>query len=179
MKILKKFLILVAILIALVLLLALFVKKEYTVTKEVTIHKPVHEVFDYLRYLKNQDNFSKWAKLDPDMKQTFRGADATVGFVSAWESKKDDVGVGEQEIIRIIERERIDYEIRFLKPFKSVSPAYMATQPLDENHTKVIWSFSGRMSYPFNLMMLFMNFEEMIGADLEEGLENLKALMEE
>ena len=51
--------------------------------------------------------------MDPDMKKTYRGTDGTVGFVSAWDSEKDDVGKGEQEIIKITDGERIDYELRF------------------------------------------------------------------
>ncbi|WP_254500404.1 hypothetical protein, partial [Salmonella enterica] len=66
--------------------------------REITINKSRQEVYDYIKYLKNQNNFSKWAKMDPAMKTEFRGTDGTVGFVSAWESAKKDVGKGEQEI---------------------------------------------------------------------------------
>ena len=72
------------------------------------------EVFDYVKYLKNQDNFSKWASMDPDMQKTYRGTDVTVGFVSAWASDNPDVGVGEQEIKAITAGQRIDFELRFI-----------------------------------------------------------------
>lgn len=35
------------------------------------------------------------------------------------------------------------------------------------------------MPYPFNLMLLFMDMEEMIGNDLQTGLENLKLVLEQ
>jgi hypothetical protein len=57
--------------------------------------------------------------------------------------------------------------------------AYLATQEVSENKTKVTWSFSGNMNYPMNLMLLFMDFEKMIGEDLDTGLANLKERMEQ
>ena len=61
MKILKIILLVIAILIVIPLVVALFVAKEYAVERYVEINKPKSEVFDYVKYLKNQDNFSKWA----------------------------------------------------------------------------------------------------------------------
>lgn len=178
MRILKKFLIGLAILIATALIVALFVKKDYAVEREITINKPKQEVFNYIKLLKNQDNYSKWVTMDPNMKKSYRGTDGTVGFVSGWESKIDSVGVGEQEIKKIIEGERVDFELHFIKPFEATEPAFMATEAVSENQTKVKWGFNGHMNYPMNLMMLFMDFEKMIGDDLQTGLNNLKTLLE-
>ena len=175
---LKKILIIVLVIIAIPLVVALFLPKDYSVEREIIINKPKQEVFEYVKYLKNQDNYSKWATMDPNMKKTYNGTDGTVGFVSAWESENDDVGSGEQEIIKIEEGERIDFELRFKEPFESTSPAFMTTESVAENQTKVTWGFSGHMDYPMNIMMLFMDFEKMIGDDLESGLSNLKSEME-
>ncbi|RZK04151.1 MAG: hypothetical protein EOO46_17310 [Flavobacterium sp.] len=98
MKILKRILFVVLAIIGLVLITALFVKKEMHAEREVVINKSKSDVFAYVKYLKNQNDFSKWASMDPAMKKDFKGTDGTVGFVSAWESDKDDVGKGEQEI---------------------------------------------------------------------------------
>lgn len=178
MKILKKILIVLAVIIAIPLIVALFVKKDYKVEREIVIQKPVQQVYDYLKYLKNQDEFSKWASMDPAMKQTYRGTDGTVGFVSAWESESDDVGVGEQEIKGMTEGKRLDYELRFMKPFESTSKAYLTTDAAADSSTKVTWGFEGNMPYPMNLMTLVMNMDEAIGNDLEVGLNNLKKVME-
>lgn len=179
MKILKRILLLLAILIAIPLIAAIFIKKEYTVTKHVTVNKPNAEVFNYIKYLKNQAKFSKWASMDPNMKTSFRGTDGTVGFVSAWDSQQDDVGAGEQEIKRIVEGERIDFELRFFRPFESTEQAYMATEVAGPNQTKVTWSFDGHMDYPMNIMIPLMGIEKMIGDDLQTGLNNLKGIMGE
>lgn len=178
MKILKKILVALAIMVAIPLVVALFVKREYAIERSITIDKPKQDVFDYIRYLKNQDNYSKWNNLDPAMKKAYTGTDGEVGFVYRWESDKDDVGIGEQEIKKLTEGERIDFELRFIKPFEATEPAYMTTETLTDGQTKVVWGFSGKMPYPFNLMLLFINMEKMIGGDLETGLGNLKNVLE-
>ena len=178
MKTLRKILIVIAIVIAIPLVVALFLPKEYAVEKQIVINKPNGEVFNYIKYLKNQNNFSKWATMDPAMKKSYRGTDGAVGFVSAWESQDDEVGTGEQEIIKITEGERIDYELRFIKPFEAQEPAFMTTQAVSPTQTRVSWGFSGKMAYPLNIMMLFYDMEEMIGADLDYGLTRLKTILE-
>lgn len=178
MKALKIILIGLASIIALVLVAAIFVDGNYAVERDVTINRSKSEVFDYLKFLRNQDEFSKWASMDPNMKKDFRGTDGTVGFVSAWDSESDEVGKGEQEIIGIVEGERIDYELRFFAPFESTDQAYMITESAGMNQTTVKWGINGKMAYHMNFMMLFMDMEEMLGADLSEGLNNLKVKFE-
>lgn len=165
-------------LVVLLLIVALFVKKDYAISREITIKKPKAEVFNFLKFLKNQDKFSKWATMDPNMKQEFRGTDGQPGFVSAWDSDKKDVGKGEQEIKKITDGEQIDYEIRFIKPFAGIAQASLITQQLSLEETKVTWAFQSKMKYPMNLMLLFMNMDKMVGNDLSTGLSNLKKIME-
>ena len=171
-------LVLVAIII-LVLITGLFIDGNYAVEREVTINKSKQEVFDYVKYLKNQDNFSVWAKIDPAMKKEFRGEDATVGFVSAWDSENPKAGKGEQKIIKIAEGERIDYELHFIEPFESTDYAYLSMNAVNDSVTSVKWGFNGKMKYPMNLMMLTMNMEEMLAPDLQNGLNNLKSTLEQ
>lgn len=178
MKFLKRLLFIVAALIALLLIVALFVKKEFETEREIVINKPKQIVFDYVKLLKNQNNFSKWASMDPAMKKDFRGTDGTVGFVSAWDSDKKGVGKGEQEITAIKEGERIDYELRFIKPFESKAKTYMTTEAINDSTTKVKWGFESKMAYPSNIMRLFVDMEKVVGDDFGTGLANLKTIME-
>jgi len=73
--------------IAIALIAGLFIDGKYALEREITINKPKQEVYDYVKYLKNQNNFSVWAKTDPAMKKEFKGEDGTVGFISAWDSE--------------------------------------------------------------------------------------------
>ncbi|WP_350285491.1 SRPBCC family protein [uncultured Croceitalea sp.] len=164
-------------LILLIAILALLAPKTYDVSRSIEISKPKNEVFQYLRFLKNQDKWSPWNKKDPDMKKEFRGTDGEVGSVSYWLGNKD-VGEGEQEITKIVDGERVESELRFLKPWKSTSDAYMTTEETTNGGTKVTWGFSGKNKFPTSIFMLFMNMDKAVGGDFEEGLSSLKALVE-
>lgn len=176
MKIVKRILFGVAILVAVPLIAALFVRTDFAVEREVIINKPRSEVFNYIRHLKNHANFSKWELMDPKMKKDYRGTDGTVGFVSAWESDNQDVGKGEEEIKKIAEGERIDVEIRIRSPFESTDPAYMTTESVGDNQTRVRSGYLGKMNYPTNLLCLFV--ADKIAKDMETGLKTLKTVLE-
>jgi hypothetical protein len=178
MIVVKKILFGLLAIIAFLLLIALFLPKKYAIEREIIIDSPKDSVFTYVRYLKNQDDFSVWSKIDPTMKKKFTGTDGTVGAISAWESQDKNVGIGEQEITKITEGERIDFELRFKVPIESTDSAFMITKSISPNQTKVIWGFNGEMPYPMNLMLPIMNMEEMLGKDLENGLKNLKSNLE-
>jgi hypothetical protein len=178
MKIIKRILFALLGLIAVALIAALFMPKDYSVEREISINQPKDSVFNYVKYLKNQNNFSVWAKTDPAMKKTFSGVDGTVGAISTWESKNENIGIGEQEIKKITEGERIDFELRFKSPFEATEEAYMTTEAISASETKVKWRFNGGIDYPMNLMLPFMGMDEMIGKDLETGLANLKVILE-
>jgi len=177
MRILKVILYVVLALVALVLILGLFVKKDYHVEREVVIHRPLAEVFDYVKFLKNQENYSKWLMIDPDMDKSYRGVDGTVGSVLVWDGD-NKVGAGEMEIVALTENQRIDYGLRFREPFESVAASYMTVERISERDTKVTWAFDGRSAYPFNVICLFMDMDKMIGGDLQTGLDNLKRIQE-
>jgi hypothetical protein len=163
--------------IAALLLAGLVIPKGIKATRSVIINKPVSEVFNYIKYLRNQHNYSKWAAMDPNLKNEYRGTDGTVGFVNHWIGNKQ-VGEGEQEITGITEGKELKSDLRFIKPFKSFAKAVITTDAIDANSTKVTWGFESEMNYPMNVMKLFMNMENRVGDDFAIGLNNLKALME-
>lgn len=80
MKILITTLLVLASIIVLLLIIALFMKKEHYVKREIIINAPRQEIFDFLRFLKNQDKFKKWAKTYPDRKIESKGTDGFVKF---------------------------------------------------------------------------------------------------
>ena|SRR5688572_3233934 len=166
----------VAALVALFMITALFVPKAYSIEREVIIDRSVREVFNYIRYLRNQEHFSKWVMTDPGMKKQFKGTDGAPGFVYAWDSQNKNAGKGEQEIKQIVEGERIDVEVRFEKPFEGVAQTPFVTTPVSANQTKLLWGMRGQSKYPLNVMNLFMG--KMLSRDLEISLGNLKTILE-
>ncbi len=146
------------------------------IERSVNINKDVHEVFEYVKYTKNQMNYSKWNMTDPDQKTAELGEDGTVGHVFSWDSQLDTVGAGRQEIKNIIEDQEVQYELKFERPIKSVALSSMKVDKTSEGHTKVTWSFESELDESMSAQAERMQNE--IGADIDESLSHLKKLLE-
>jgi hypothetical protein len=168
------FLVLVVIL-TLVLILALFMKKEYSIKSEIVINAPRQKIFDFLKHLKNQDKFNKWAKADPNRVWEYRGIDGTVGFIIAWKGNKD-AGEGEKEIINLIDGEIIETEIRFVKPMRITSRINLETTSISNTQTRVAMINSGSMKWPMNLFIPMG--EKNFPKDMDSSLATLKGILE-
>src|SRR3546814_200070 len=99
MKVIKRILLGILALVVLVLVLALFAPKKFEAGSEIEINRPKQEVFEYVKYLKNQENFGAWYKMDPEAKRSYSGTDGTVGFTMEWDGEK--IGTGKQVITNI------------------------------------------------------------------------------
>ena len=172
MKILKKILIGLAALIVLLLIIAIFIPKTYTVSVSTTINKPQKEVYEYVKQIKNQENYSVWVMEDTTTVMTYTGTDGTVGFVAHWTSKQ--MGEGEQEITKV-DGERVDVVLRF-KGHEDEQKAATIVKGLSENQSQVTSEFYGYTSYPLNLMCFV---GKMFITDAQtKNLANLKAILE-
>ena len=178
MKLYKKILIAIAILLAIPFIAALFVKKDFVVEKQVVINKPKQEVFDYVKLIKNQENYTVWTKADPNTKMEYTGTDGTVGFISSWKSDNREVGVGQQEITKIVDGERVEVKITFKEPFEGVNDAYTTVEAVSPTQTKVVNGFKGERNYIARIICLFMNMDKMLGNDIQTSLTTLKKLLE-
>ena len=162
--------------IALLLIIGLFMKRDHYVKREIIINAPRQKVFDFLKLLKNQDKFNKWAQADPDRNWEFKGTDGTVGFIMSWNGNKD-VGEGEKEIMKIVEGERHETQIRFVRPMATVANIIMETESLSDNQTRVCMSNAGTLKYPMNIMIPIA--EKMFPKDMDISLSTLKSLLSE
>lgn len=174
---LKKLFLSLVVIIGLVLIVTYFLPRDFRLSKTVVIDAPRETVYDYVRFLKNQEKYSVWMMADPNVTMTYTGTDGTVGAVSAWVSEDSNVGVGEQEIKALIPNEKMTVEIRFKKPMEGVNYSDTVVEAIDATHTKVTNSFYGSNPYPFNIMCQFMDM--LIGGDMQKNMENLKKNLEE
>ena len=172
------FIYILAAIIVVIILLWAFAPSKYNIHRSIDIDRPKEEVYQYLKYIKNQDHWSPWQKRDPDMKRIFTGEDGTIGFISRWESDHKQVGSGEQEIVSLKENKRIKSALRFYKPWKSESNGYFDLFGRENGGTKVTWGFYGTNKPPMNIFMLFFNMDKAVGKDFEEGLSELKKVLE-
>ncbi|MFN4122731.1 MAG: SRPBCC family protein [Flavobacteriales bacterium] len=118
-----------------------------------------------------------WSQLDPNTEMSFKGLDGEVGFVWYWNSN-DDMGEGEHEIFSITE-DRIEMELRFIRPFNMQSQTYYNVTALNDKQTKVEWVINGSFPYPFNIFLPLMGMDNSIGKNFEQGLSEFKRLVEQ
>jgi hypothetical protein len=175
MNILITILLVIASIIILLLIIALLKRKDHYVKREIVIDVPRQQVYDYLKLLKNQDKFNKHAMADPNRNFEYKGTDGTVGFVIVWSGDKK-AGVGEKEIINLIEGKRIETEIRFIKPMVTSARITMEIESLSANQTKVTWSNAGTLIFPINIMIPTM--EKHVAKDMDSSLITLKGILE-
>ena len=172
----KYTLIAIGVIIAIVLLAAAIMDKDYVVTSEVVINKPKNVVFDYVRMIKNQEKYSKWVMADPNIKMKYSGTDGAVGFKAEWTSEVKGVGVGEQEITKIMDGTGYEAEVRFLKPQRGKLTANVVANAVTDNQTKMVTTLNSSMPYPFNLMIPMI--KNMLQKDLDTNGMNLKKILE-
>ena len=178
MKIVLLVLSVLAVIVATLLIAAIFLKKDYLVVREIIINRPRQEVFDYIKYLKNQKEWSIWGSTDPNMKTTYSGIDGTVGFIYGWESDNKRVGRGKQELKKIVDGEYVEYtewDLRYAG--NPHTQGYWVIEAVSDNVTRIKWGYAGRVNYPLNLMIVF--FEKLMGdGSLYPSLASLKTKME-
>ena len=171
------FLYILAVIVAAFFFTALLVKKDFSLEKDIVINKTQKEVFDYLKLIRNQEKYSVWVMRDPKVNIIYTGTDGTVGFKSAWTSNDKNVGIGEQEIIKMTEGVSTEVEIRFKKPFEATNWAKTTVSAVNEQETRVQQLFYGRSKFPMNIMNLFM--DKLLGKDMLQNLVNMKKNLEE
>lgn len=165
-------------LILLVFILAFFSPTKWSIEAEVIIDKSKADIYNYIKLLRNSENYNKWVMLDPNMSREFKGTDGTVGFIYLWDSPIKQVGKGEQEVIAMKENEFVEYEIRFFKPFQGVSTSMLKLQEINSTQTKVSWSFNSSNTYMMKVLHVLLNLKKVLKKDLQTSLGNLKSLLE-
>ncbi|EZH75966.1 polyketide cyclase [Aquimarina atlantica] len=177
MKILKKIGIVLIAIIAIILIAAVFVSKEVVYEKSVSIDAPIEVVWENVNSLADLDKWNPWNDYDPNMKKEFTGTDGTIGATTSWDSDVKEVGKGSQTIAKIEKPSLFETDLKFYEPYESEAKGYIKVQN-EGNTTKVTWGFQSEMPYPFNLMNLFTDMEEMMGKDWNKGLTTLKNICE-
>lgn len=157
--------------VVLALVVAAFLPKTFHAEGSAVINKPNQDVFNYVKLIKNQENFGVWFDMDPNIKSTSEGVDGTEGFKYSWTS--EEVGNGAQVITKITEGSRVDIDL-FLMDNTEPAKSFFTTEVVSDNQTKVTWVVDGEMPYPFNIMNLFYNMNK----DFEKGTANLKEVLE-
>lgn len=177
MKFLLKLLVALASLIGIVLVIAFFVDRSFEVNKSATIPANRQVTFAYFKNLEHQEDFNIWLNSSSETEIWYEGTPGEIGYKMCWKSADRRVGSGEQKIVEIEENERIAYEIKIKEPEAINADLLVKVEDDGINRSKVIWSMTGEIPYPWNLSLLFNDVEEQIALGFEKGLKNARPLI--
>ena len=171
----------ITILIAIAVLIVVFIvivamrPSDFRVVRSATIPAPAAVVFEQVNDLKKFQDWSPWAKMDPQCKVTYDGPPAGNGASFAWAGNRQ-VGEGRMTVIESRPSELVRFRLEFLKPFKATNTAEFDFKSAG-SQTEVTWSMYGEKSFMFKAVGLFIDTDKMVGPDFEKGLANLKTVV--
>jgi uncharacterized protein YndB with AHSA1/START domain len=173
---------LIPILIGLVVLVALFVfivamrPSDFRVTRSAAITAPPEQVFPQVNELRNWEAWNPWGEMDPNCKMTYDGPAAGVGATYAW-AGNNKVGQGRNTITESKPNQLVRFRLEFEKPMKATNTAEFTFQP-DGDQTIVTWTMSGKNNFVGKAFGLVIDCDKMIGSQFENGLAQMKSLVE-
>jgi hypothetical protein len=150
--------------------------EDFKVTRMTTIKAPTERVFDHVNDFHKWDAWSPWAKLDPNMKTTYSGADAGQGASYYWVGN-DDVGEGKMTIVESHPSSHVKIDLEFIKPFAAQNVTEFMLKP-EGDVTEVTWTMHGKNGFIGKAMCLAMDMDKMVGGDFEKGLGQMKTVVE-
>ncbi len=148
----------------------------YHVERSTTINAPAEAVFAVVGDLKNWPSWSPWEKRDPGMRKTFSTDTTAPGATLEWQGNKD-VGKGKMTIVGSNPPSLIQLQLEFLEPFASTARATYEMKPAGAG-VNFTWSMDGENNFVGKAFSMFMDMDKMIGGDFEQGLANLKRVVE-
>jgi uncharacterized protein YndB with AHSA1/START domain len=149
---------------------------EFSIMRSGTFRAPVAAVFDRVNDLHQWQAWSPWARLDPAAENIFTGSLFGTGASMSWAGNKQ-VGAGRMTITETRPDSFIRLKLEFLKPFKAVNTAEFTFRPQD-GQTVVTWAMSGTNHFLGKAIGLVMNCDKLVGGQFEQGLANLRVVVE-
>lgn len=149
---------------------------DFRVTRSTVIEAEPAKIFTVVNDFHQWENWSPWAKLDPQAKNSFEGPSNGTGAIFRWAGNKE-VGEGSMAIVESAPSSLIRIRLDFLKPFKATHMAEFSFK-VERSHTLVTWSMYGKNNFFAKAVGLFMNCDTMLGGYFEKGLAQMKAVVE-
>ena len=172
---LKKILLGLAAVIVILLIVVAMQPADFRITRTAVIPAPPAAVFEQINDFQKWNAWSPWAKLDPNVKNSFDGPRAGVGAKFSW-SGNNEVGEGSMKITASKPSESVVMDLVFTKPMAATNLTEFTLKP-EGSGTSVTWAMSGKNGFMGKAFSLFVNCDKMVGTQFEKGFENLKAVV--
>jgi hypothetical protein len=176
MVMVETILIALALIIFVLLIIVALQPSEFRVVRTAAMAAPAPAVFAQVNDFHNWEAWSPWAKLDPAMKQSYEGPPAGTGAIYTWNGSKQ-VGEGRMTITESRPSDLVRINLEFFKPFAANNLTEFTFRPAG-NHTEVTWNMTGKNNFIAKAIHLFMNMDKMVGGQFEQGLAQMKSVVE-
>lgn len=149
---------------------------RFRIERSIAIKAPPERIFAILSDFRQAQAWSPFEKKDPALRRGFSGSRSGKGAVYEFDGNAE-VGSGRLTITEATSPTRLVVALDMAKPFQAHN-IIEYTLAGEGDSTQVVWVMHGPAPYLSRLMCLFFDMEKMVGKDFEEGLTNLKTLVE-
>ena len=149
---------------------------DFKVERSATVRAPAPEAFAQVNDFQNWRKWSPWEKVDPALKRQYEGPKAGTGAVYAWQGNKE-VGEGRMTIVESRPGDLVRIKLEFFKPFAATNTAEFRFKP-EGDGTAVTWTMTGQNNFLAKAMCMFVNMDRMVGGMFEQGLAQMKTVVE-
>ncbi|HEV3009571.1 MAG TPA: SRPBCC family protein [Burkholderiales bacterium] len=149
---------------------------DFRVERSATMRAPAPAAFAQVNDLHNWRAWSPWEKIDPALKRSYEGPQAGTGATYAWQGN-NDVGEGRMTITESRPGELVRMRLEFFKPFAATNTTEFTFKPSGDT-TAVTWTMTGQNNFLSKAICLFVNMDSMVGGMFEQGLAQMKTVVE-
>lgn len=141
------------------------------IVKTIVIDANIEKIYTHLSNFNHWLAWSPWLIMEPDAKVTIAGDAKSY----AWSGRR--VGEGNMQIVSEEKNKRINYDLQFLKPWKSKASVSFVLESKESGKVQVSWYMDS--SLPFFLFWMKKAMVAYVGMDYERGLKMLKESVEQ
>lgn len=176
MKLLANFVLGTLILIAVAIAGGFLLPDRAHVERSIVIDATPAAIFPYVNGFEHFNEWSPWARLDPQMQVQRQGPASGVGARQSWLSDKPGVGSGSQEIVESVPDQRVRMRLEFTGFSGSNDVAFLLVP--QDGATRVTWTYDTQFHGNILNRYFGLLLDRMIGRDYDQGLANLKQRVE-
>jgi hypothetical protein len=166
----------VVLVVGVVLAVAASRPNDFRVQRSASIKAPPEKIFPHINDLHAFNSWNPFNKKDPNIKGSYSGAASGPGSAYAFEGNKD-VGRGRIEITDSRPASEVRMNLHILAPMEGRNVVEFTLHPKGDS-TSVSWAIQGPMPYLSKVFSLFCDMDAMIGKEFENGLADLKTIVE-
>lgn len=176
MKVIKVLGALIGIIIVAILILYAIGPSKVYMERSININASPAAIYNELNSFKTFNEWSPWHKKDTLAQYTIDGPAYGPGAHFTWVSDNPNVGSGSMTIDSVQDNEMILNRMDF--GYGISYARYKIEEQSDQSGTKLTWTYEEDPAFMNRVVWVFMDIEDVVGNEYEQGLQDFKTFME-